>query len=38
LYSVLMLSILIVWQHRENIKRLYRGEESKVWKKGKVNE
>ena len=37
-YSVLMLSTLIVWQHRDNIKRLYRGEESKVWKKGKVNE
>ncbi len=38
LYSVLMLSILIVLQHRQNIQRLYRGEESKVWKKGKVNE
>jgi glycerol-3-phosphate acyltransferase PlsY len=37
-YSVLMLSVLIIWQHRENIKRLYRGEESKIWKKGKVNE
>lgn len=31
-YSVLMLSTLIVWQHRDNIKRLYRGEESKVGK------
>ena len=29
LYSVLMLSILIVLQHRQNIQRLYRGEESK---------
>jgi glycerol-3-phosphate acyltransferase PlsY len=38
LYSVVMLSILIIWQHRQNIKRLYRGEESKIWKKGKVNE
>jgi glycerol-3-phosphate acyltransferase PlsY len=38
LYSVVMLSILIIWQHRQNIQRLYRGEESKVWKKGKVNE
>jgi glycerol-3-phosphate acyltransferase PlsY len=38
LYSVLMLSILIIWQHRDNIRRLLRGEESKIWKKGKVNE
>jgi glycerol-3-phosphate acyltransferase PlsY len=36
--SVLMLSALIVWQHRENINRLLRGEESKIWKKGNVNE
>jgi glycerol-3-phosphate acyltransferase PlsY len=38
LYSVLMLSILIIWQHRDNVHRLLRGEESKIWKKGKVNE
>ncbi len=38
LYSVLMLSILIIWQHRDNIRRLLRGEESKIWNKGKVNE
>lgn len=38
LYAVLMLSILIVWQHRDNIRRLLHGEESKIWKKGKVNE
>jgi len=37
-YSVLMLSTLIIWQHRDNIRRLWRGEESKIWKKGKVNE
>jgi len=38
LYAVLMLSILIIWQHRDNVRRLLRGEESKIWKKGKVNE
>lgn len=38
LYAVIMLSILIIWQHRDNIRRLLRGEESKIWKKGKVNE
>lgn len=38
LYPVIMLSILIIWQHRDNIRRLLRGEESKIWKKGKVNE
>jgi glycerol-3-phosphate acyltransferase PlsY len=37
-YSVLMLSILIVWQHRQNIQRLFRGKESKFLKKGNVNE
>lgn len=37
-YSVLMLCILIIWQHRKNITRLLRGEESKIWKKGNVNE
>ncbi|MFQ3249179.1 MAG: glycerol-3-phosphate acyltransferase PlsY [Glaciecola sp.] len=38
IFSVLMLSALIVWQHRDNIRRLSRGEESKIWKKGNVNE
>ena len=32
---VLMLSILIIVRHRENIMRLYRGKESKVWDKSK---
>ena len=32
---VLMLSILIIVRHRENIIRLYRGKESKVWDKSK---
>nr|WP_297348256.1 glycerol-3-phosphate 1-O-acyltransferase PlsY [uncultured Glaciecola sp.] len=38
IYSVLMLSVLIIWQHRENIRRLLHGKESKIWTKGKVNE
>jgi glycerol-3-phosphate acyltransferase PlsY len=38
IYSVLMLSGLIIWQHRENMQRLLHGKESKIWKKGKVNE
>ena len=38
LYAVIMLSILIIWQHCDNIRRLLLGEESKIWKKGKVNE
>jgi len=38
MYSVLMLSVLIIWQHRENIRRLLQGKESKIWKKGNVNE
>ena len=38
IFSVLMLSMLIIWQHRDNIQRLMKGEESKIWKKGKVNE
>ncbi|MDT0583130.1 MULTISPECIES: glycerol-3-phosphate 1-O-acyltransferase PlsY [Alteromonadaceae] len=37
-YPVLMLSMLILFQHRANIRRLLKGQESKVWKKGKVNE
>jgi glycerol-3-phosphate acyltransferase PlsY len=37
-YPVLMLSILILFQHRANIRRLLTGQESKIWKKGKVNE
>lgn len=32
---VLMLSILIIVRHRENIVRLWRGKESKVWDKSK---
>lgn len=32
---VLMLSILIILRHRENIVRLWRGKESKVWDKTK---
>lgn len=35
---VAMLSILILFRHRDNIKRLLAGEESKVWDKGKANE
>ena len=35
---VAMLSILIIFRHRDNIKRLWAGEESKVWDKGKANE
>jgi acyl phosphate:glycerol-3-phosphate acyltransferase len=32
---VLMLSILIIARHRQNIVRLYQGKESKVWDKSK---
>ncbi|MEO3677460.1 glycerol-3-phosphate 1-O-acyltransferase PlsY [Rheinheimera fenheensis] len=32
---VLMLSVLIILRHRENIVRLYQGKESKVWDKSK---
>lgn len=35
---VAMLSVLIIFRHRENIQRLLKGEESKVWDKGKANE
>ncbi len=35
---VAMLSILIIARHRHNIGRLMRGEEGKVWDKGKTNE
>jgi glycerol-3-phosphate acyltransferase PlsY len=38
MYSVLMLSVMIIWQHRANIWRLLHGKESKIWTKGKVNE
>jgi glycerol-3-phosphate acyltransferase PlsY len=38
IYPVIMLSVLIVWQHRDNIRRLLSGRESKIWKKGNVNE
>lgn len=32
---VLMLSVVIIFRHRENIVRLYKGKESKVWDKTK---
>lgn len=35
---VAMLSILIIFRHRENIQRLLTGKEGKVWAKGKVKE
>lgn len=35
---VAMLSLLIILRHKDNIKRLLAGEESKVWDKGKTNE
>jgi len=38
IYPVIMLSALSIWQHRHNIRRLLGGKESKIWKKGKVNE
>ncbi|MFT5713359.1 MAG: glycerol-3-phosphate acyltransferase PlsY [Glaciecola sp.] len=38
IYSVLMLSVLIIWQHRKNVARLLNGKESKIWKKGNANE
>jgi glycerol-3-phosphate acyltransferase PlsY len=34
----MMLSALIIFKHRANIQRLFKGEESKIWKKGKANE
>jgi glycerol-3-phosphate acyltransferase PlsY len=36
--AVLMLTLLIVARHHENILRLWKGEESKIWDKGKVKE
>lgn len=35
---VAMLTLLIVLRHHENIVRLWRGEESKIWDKGKIRE
>ena len=35
---VTMLSVLIVLRHKDNILRLFKGEEGKVWDKGKTNE
>ncbi|MFC6440775.1 glycerol-3-phosphate 1-O-acyltransferase PlsY [Bowmanella sp. JS7-9] len=35
---VAMISILIIARHRSNILRLFRGQESRVWDKGKINE
>lgn len=37
-FPVAMLSILIIFRHRENIQRLLSGKEGKVWAKGKVKE
>jgi glycerol-3-phosphate acyltransferase PlsY len=37
-FAVMMLSALIIFKHRANIQRLFKGEESKIWKKGKANE
>src|SRR5690606_24799088 len=35
---VAMLSVLIIVRHKDNIKRLLKGEEGKIWDKGKTNE
>lgn len=35
---VAMLAILIIARHHDNIARLYRGKESKIWDKGNTNE
>ena len=35
---VAMLSVLIIVRHKDNIVRLLKGEEGKVWDKGKTNE
>ena len=35
---VAMLSLLIILRHKDNITRLFAGNESKVWDKGKVKE
>ena len=35
---VAMLAILIIFRHRQNIVRLLKGEESKIWDKGKTKE
>ncbi|MCW8109401.1 glycerol-3-phosphate 1-O-acyltransferase PlsY [Alteromonas ponticola] len=35
---VAMLSVLIILRHRANIARLIKGEESKVWNKGKLKQ
>ena len=37
-FPVAMLSILIIFRHRENIQRLLSGKEGKVWANGKVKE
>ena len=36
--AVFMLTLLIVARHHDNIRRLWHGEESKIWDKGKVKE
>lgn len=35
---VLMLTLLIIFRHKDNLYRLWRSQESKVWHKGKANE
>ncbi|MCC2616421.1 glycerol-3-phosphate 1-O-acyltransferase PlsY [Aestuariibacter halophilus] len=35
---VAMLSVLIIARHRANIVRLWRGEEGRIWDKGRTNE
>lgn len=35
---VAMLSLLIIIRHKDNIRRLWKGEEGKIWDKGKTNE
>jgi glycerol-3-phosphate acyltransferase PlsY len=35
---VTMLSVLIIMRHKDNIIRLFRGQESKVWHKGNTSE
>ena len=36
--AVFMLSALIIIRHKDNLKRLINGKESKIWDKGKTNE
>lgn len=36
-FPVAMLSCLILWRHHDNIQRLWRGQEGKIWKKFRKN-